>query len=105
MINKIIDISEALNSLRPNNSFAVFDNQYETIEWFGPDDIPTKIEVEEEIKRLTKEKENTEYQQKRIFAYPSIQEQLDMIYWDSINGTQNWISKISEIKDKYPKGK
>lgn len=43
------------------------------------------------------------YSDLRQKEYPSIKEQLDMIYWDSINGTSNWLDKISEIKNKYPK--
>lgn len=35
--------------------------------------------------------------------YPSIEEQLDMLYWDQVNGTNNWRTLIREIKDKYPK--
>jgi hypothetical protein len=45
-----------------------------------------------------------EYQYKRAKEYPSIQEQLDMQYWDSVNGTTIWQDKINEIKTKYPKG-
>ena len=36
-------------------------------------------------------------------AYPLIQEQLDMQYWDKINGTTVWEDTIAEIKAKYPK--
>ena len=36
-------------------------------------------------------------------AYPSVEEQLDMIYWDKVNGTNLWQTKIAEIKAKYPK--
>ena len=43
------------------------------------------------------------YVQKRAAAYPAIKEQLDMIYWDKINGTNLWQEKITEIKTKYPK--
>ena len=43
------------------------------------------------------------YAQKRQEAYPSVEEQLDMIYWDKVNGTNLWQSKIAEIKAKYPK--
>ena len=43
------------------------------------------------------------YTEKRKAAYPSIEDQLDMIYWDKINGTNLWIEKITEIKTKYPK--
>ena len=43
------------------------------------------------------------YSDKRAMEYPSIQDQLDMIYWDKVNGTDNWSKTISEIKAKYPK--
>lgn len=100
MIDNPIGISEALASLRPNNAFAVFDNQYETIEWFGPDNIPTKIEVEKEIERLEEEKEKKQYQQKRAIAYPTIQDQLDILYHKGYDG---WKEIIKEVKDQYPK--
>ena len=43
------------------------------------------------------------YAEKRAIAYPSIPEQLDMIYWDKVNGTNLWQEKIAQIKAKYPK--
>ena len=39
----------------------------------------------------------------RLQEYPSIAEQLDMQYWDSVNGTTIWKDTIKAIKDKYPK--
>ena len=43
------------------------------------------------------------YTVSRTKAYPAIGEQLDMIYWDKVNGTNLWQEKIAEIKAKYPK--
>jgi len=43
------------------------------------------------------------YAQKRAMEYPSVQEQLDMLYWDMKNGTKNWEMVISDIKKRYPK--
>ena len=43
------------------------------------------------------------YAEKRAAEYPPIPEQLDMIYWDKVNGTNLWQQKIAEIKAKYPK--
>ena len=43
------------------------------------------------------------YAEKRKVEYPPIAEQLDMIYWDKINGTNLWQELITEIKAKYPK--
>lgn len=43
------------------------------------------------------------YIEKRRQEYPPVPEQLDMIYWDKVNGTNLWQQKIAEIKAKYPK--
>jgi hypothetical protein len=36
-------------------------------------------------------------------VYPSIQEQLDMQYWDSVNGTTTWKDAIATVKTENPK--
>lgn len=46
----------------------------------------------------------TQYQRDRASAYPSIQEQLDMQYWDAINGTTTWQDAINAVKTAHPKG-
>lgn len=44
------------------------------------------------------------YKVERAKAYPSIQEQLDMQYWDAINGTTTWQDAINAVKTAHPKG-
>jgi predicted polyphosphate/ATP-dependent NAD kinase len=44
------------------------------------------------------------YKVERARAYPSIQEQLDMQYWDAINGTTTWQDAINAVKTAHPKG-
>ena len=39
----------------------------------------------------------------RSTAYPSIQDQLDMQYWDSVNGTTTWKDAIEAVKTENPK--
>jgi len=46
---------------------------------------------------------NTAYKDQRAGAYPSIQEQLDLLYWDKVNGTNNWEAAIEAVKTEYPK--
>jgi hypothetical protein len=43
------------------------------------------------------------YVELRQQAYPSLQEQQDMQYWDQLNGTTIWQDTITEIKEQYPK--
>ena len=45
-----------------------------------------------------------QYKINRVFAYPSIKEQLDMQYWDSVNGTTTWADAIAKVKADFPKG-
>ncbi len=40
----------------------------------------------------------------RARAYPSIQEQLDMQYWDKVNGTTTWEDAVAKVKSDNPKG-
>ena len=43
------------------------------------------------------------YKTARQEAYGSIQDQLDMQYWDSVNGTTNWADHIAQVKADNPK--
>ena len=36
-------------------------------------------------------------------GYPSIQDQLDMQYWDAVNGTTTWKDAIAQVKADNPK--
>lgn len=98
----IITIEDAYLSLCPNVAYHILDG--EVIYW-GSDVVkqPTKKQIEDEIKRLQKEYDSKEYQRLRMLEYPSMQEQLDMQYHDSISGTTVWQDTIQAIKDKYPK--
>mgnify|MGYP003142146246 FL=1 len=39
----------------------------------------------------------------RQAAYPSTGDQLDMQYWDSVNGTTTWKDAIAKVKSDNPK--
>ena len=41
--------------------------------------------------------------QARQQAYKPIEEQLDMQYWDSVNGTTTWKNHIEQVKTDNPK--
>ncbi len=43
------------------------------------------------------------YKDKRRVAYPRIQDQLDMLYHDTVNGTTVWVDAISNVKTTFPK--
>jgi len=43
------------------------------------------------------------YIQARQEAYGSVQDQLDMQYWDGVNGTTTWADHIAQVKSVNPK--
>ena len=43
------------------------------------------------------------YKTARQEAYGSIQDQLDMQYWDGVNGTTTWAEHIAQVKADNPK--
>ena len=47
--------------------------------------------------------QSAKYAQYRAAAYPSIGDQLDMQYHDSVNGTTTWADAIAAVKTKYAK--
>ena len=47
--------------------------------------------------------ENDSYKSLRKAAYPSQEEQFDMQYWDSVNGTTTWKDAIAKVKSDNPK--
>ena len=68
----------------------------------GTTPIPV-ADIEAKMTELQAEYDANQYQRDRATAYPSIQEQLDMQYWDKVNGTTNWEDAIAKVKADNPK--
>ena len=65
--------------------------------------VLVKSKITAEITRLQAEYDSKQYQRDRAEAYPSLEEQADMAYWDRINGTTTLDDAISAVKAQYPK--
>ena len=63
---------------------------------------PTEKQCTDGLKALQDawDLENNYYKSKRREEYPSVVDQLDLIYHSGVNA---WKAKIKETKDKYPK--
>ena len=48
-------------------------------------------------------KNANEYKEKREEAYPDWKTQMDLQYWDSVNGTTTWKDAIAKVKSDNPK--
>jgi hypothetical protein len=98
-------ISDAILKINPNAQMVVKGSDINTceIEWLnGTTPIPV-ADIEAKMTELQAEYDANEYQRERATAYPSIQEQLDMQYWDKVNGTTNWEDAIAKVKSDIPK--
>ena len=97
----MIEIIDAIKSLKPNASWVLTGTTYSGLDWKDDSQTkPTETEVEAEVKRLQAEYDSKDYQRKRASEYPSVVDQLDLIYHSGIDA---WKAKIKETKDKYPK--
>ena len=90
--------ANALISLRPGAQWVL---RGETLEWMDTEQAqPTEAEITAEVARLQAEYDNNEYQRKRAAAYPSMADQLDLIYHEGIDA---WKAQIAVVKAQYPK--
>ena len=98
-------IIKAILKINPNAEVTVRGNDINTceIEWLnGTTPIP-KADIEAKMVEVQAEYDANQYQRDRATAYPTIQEQLDMQYWDKVNGTTNWEDAIAKVKSDNPK--
>jgi len=96
-------IINSILAINPNAEVVVTGEDINQITWHnGTTPIPTN-EILAKQQELIAEYNSNQYQRDRAKDYPSIQEQLDMQYWDKINGTNKWQQAINAVKQKYPK--
>ena len=101
MTNDII--IKAIFKINPNAECVVGGHSLDEIQWLnGTTPIP-KADIEAKMNELQAEYDANQYQRDRATAYPSIQEQLDMQYWDNVNGTTTWEDAIAKVKADNPK--
>ena len=97
----MITKADAIQSLRRGAEWVLRGDE---LKWLDTEQTqPTESEIAGEVTRLEADYASKQYQRDRATSYPSIQEQLDMQYWDSINGTTTWADAIAAVKQQYPK--
>ena len=97
------DIIRAIKKINPNAKVSVGGNDVNDITWHnGTTPIP-KADIEAKMVEVQAEYDANQYQRDRVTAYPTIQDQLDMQYWDNVNGTTTWEDAIAKVKADNPK--
>jgi len=94
----MITKATAIQSLYPNAQWVL---RGDTLEWMDTEQTqPTEAEILTEIARLQADYDSKEYQRQRAAAYPSIADQLDLLYH---GGMDAWKAAIETVKQEYPK--
>ena len=97
----MIDLMTAIQSLRPKAELTIRGTE---IEWLDTNQTqPSDSEIQAEVLRLQADYDSKQYQRDRAKAYPSLEEQADMAYWDRQNGTTTLDDALSAVKAQYPK--
>ena len=97
------NLINAIKAINPNAEVSINAEDINQITWHnGTQPIPAN-QILAKQKELITEYNSKKYQRDRALAYPSIQEQLDLQYWDKVNKTNKWEEAINAVKAKYPK--
>lgn len=98
------DVVLALQSLAPGAQWTLRGDSWKGLDWHDQDQSkPTKKAIDAEIVRLIERKAALKYRSDRSKVYKTVQEQLDQLYWDSMNGTSVWKDDITAVKAQFPK--
>ena len=100
-LNKIISIGQAIVAIKEDAQTSILGDDINRITWH--DDNPTNItnqQILDKQAELQADYDAKQYQRDRKAEYPAIEDQLDDIYHNGIDG---WKATIKVTKDKYPK--
>ena len=99
-------IYKAISKINPTAEVSMSGNDIlavDTIIWENGTPPIAKELILAKVSELQAEYESNKYQRDRQKQYPSIADQLDMLYWDKVNGTENWLNSIESVKNRFPK--
>jgi hypothetical protein len=93
-------VEQAILRINPDAKISIINNDIDRITWLDETTPISKADIEAKMVELQTEYDNNKYQRDRKKEYPSIEDQLDDIYHNGIDG---WKATIKTTKDKYPK--
>ncbi len=96
-----MDICSAILAINPSAQVSVNAEDLDQITWHAGTEAISKSDIQAKMAELTAAYDANEYQRKRAAEYPAIEDQLDDLYHNGIDG---WKATIKTTKDKYPKG-
>ena len=100
MEKRVADIGDALIEINPEIKFTFLGDNYDTLKILSDHEKPTKEAIDSAKVKAQQKIDDSYYKIQRAVAYPSIQDQLDMLYHQGIEG---WKAEIKKVKDTHPK--
>jgi hypothetical protein len=94
-------VNDAIESLRPGAMYQLSNTTF--TKWWHHQDAPTWQEILDECERL----KSLAYKQCRAEEYPPLGEFVDAYYWKQAGDPEpmlDYLAKVKEVKQKYPKG-
>ena len=99
----MITLLKAIRAINPEAQFTYREEDINSIVWENGTTPISNDDIVAKQAELQSEYDAKQYQRDRAKAYPSLQDQMDMQYWDSVNGTNTWSDAIAQVKSDYPK--
>ena len=99
----MVDLSTAILAINSEAQFSINGEDVNQITWYNNTTPISVNDIEAKQAELQADYDAKQYQRDREVAYPTIQEQPDMQYWDNVNGTTTWKDAIAKVKSDNPK--
>ena len=99
------DIIKAIQAINPSAEVSVNAEDFEQITWNNGTPVISKEDIQAKQAELKVAYDAKQYQRDRVGedGYPSIGDQLDMLWHDKKDGTTTWEDAVQAIKDAHPK--
>ena len=97
----MIFLITAIKSINPTAEVAITNEDIDNIQQMNGTAVISKEDILAKQVELQSEYDALDYARNRAKEYPSIEDQLDDIFH---NGVEGWKTSIQVIKTKYPKG-
>ena len=104
----MIDMAKAIHAINPSAQFKYSGNDFSTLTWLNGTTPISQADIETKQAELQAEYDAKQYQRDRTVqpergGYPSIEDQLDMMWHDKQDDTTTWENAVQAIKDAHPK--
>tara|TARA_Y100001963_G_scaffold101113_2_gene139129 strand:+ start:76 stop:381 length:306 start_codon:yes stop_codon:yes gene_type:complete len=98
------EICDAILAINPTAEVTIDAEDIDRISWLNGTTPISKSDIQAKMADLKTAYDNAKYQRDRAEkGYASLADQMDMQYWDSVNGTTTWKDHVDKVKSDFPK--